>query len=100
MKQKTENVTTDALQMPATSAIHMFGYAIPVLDHVLVGEAVELEKLTERTDLSAIETNLEAVAIFIRHRLDKPVSAKDLLRQPITDIVAFEEGVNQLLRPF
>lgn len=100
MKQQAENVTIDTLQMPATGTINLFGHEIPVTDYVTVGEAVELEKLVERQDLSAIEMNIESIAIMIRHRLGKPINAKDLQRQPLTDIEAFEEGVDQLLRPF
>lgn len=100
MKQSAENVSIDALQLPPSGTLEIFGYRIPVTDFVTVGEAVELEKLVDRTDLSAIEMNLEAVAVFIRHRLDEPVEPGDLQKQPIPDIAAFEEGVNILLRPF
>lgn len=99
MKQ-SENISIDSLQMPASSTLELFGRSIPVQDYSSVGEAIELEELLKRDDLSALEQNIEAVAIVIRHRTDEVVSAQELKRQPLTDIAAFEEAVNVLIGPF
>ncbi len=88
------------VMLPAKGTVELFNRRIPVLDSGTVGEVIELEALLANPPTSGLRQNLEALAILIRHRLGEAVTADDLLSEPLSDIAAFEEGVNILLAPF
>ena len=90
----------DAVPLPPRKTVRVLGRDIPVSDDFTVGETIELERLFAEPPASPIEQNVAAVAILIRHRLGEPVDVQALLREPLGDMAAFEEAVNELLAPF
>ena len=90
----------EAVPLPPRKTVRVFGRDIPVTEHFTVGETIELEKILHDPPSSAIEQNVACVAVLIRHRCGETVTVEDLLREPLPDMVAFEEAVNELLAPF
>lgn len=97
MKQTTG---AEAVPLPPRQVVRLFGRDIPVTEYFTVGETIELERILHDPPSSAIEQNVACVAVLIRHRCGEAVTVEDLLREPLHDMVAFEEGVNTLLTPF
>mgnify|MGYP001026584772 FL=1 len=96
MKQTTG---AEAVPLPPRKTVRVLGRDIPVSDFT-VGETIELERILHDPPQSAVEQNVACVAVLIRHRLGEAVDVDALMREPIGDLAAFEEAVNELLAPF
>lgn len=79
--------------------VSILGYEIPLLEHMLAGEIMELEDLITSGRFTGTRGDLEALGVIVRHRLEKPFDVDELARKPI-DMDELGEAVEKLTGPF
>lgn len=82
-----------------SKTIPILGFEIPLYEHMLTGEIMELEELMMSGDFIGTKGDLNALGIIIRNRLDEPFDVDTMLRQPI-DMEELGAAVEQLTAPF